>query len=181
MENRNENLTMGEMLMLIANVVGTAIMTIVMQTELKMNKTRKLADGEKEINPYHNRVEKRATVNLILNTKYENAMKKALVKAGKMGEDDTYENKPCWIDKGERMNGKSAVIIYNEKTYIQYRPLKNIKTEYYLDGMLVTDPEIVNDFYSFMGERKPAVVEARVVTATNVQEIHYQEKILSLV
>lgn len=94
---------------LLAGIVGEQVVTLVAETEPKLNKKHRVT---KEPNPYEGRVTKRAVVECTLNANYAARVNAQRIAEGKVADFESQERK-----YGERI-GDSPLVQHGEKMFV---------------------------------------------------------------
>lgn len=148
-----------QMQQILGEIKGARFATIVMETELSMNKRN---------NPYYGRVTKRTSVNVTLNASYRNGVVKSLKKAGyskavanSVQVDKTWGEKVC----------NTCFKTHNNETYLTAKP--NARPQvvtYLLDGQIMGDGDTAQAL-SFVPAKKATPVPTFSVNVNNVKEV----------
>lgn len=129
--NITKRITRNQLQKLLLSVSGAKPVTIVTQTEAKMNKTN---------NPYFGKVLKQTKANVFINTNYEASVNRALEKEGK---DTTFVAKArVW---GEKIPG-TPLVMNNGKMYLsaQFLPQNKAESIYIFEDRQIPKEDIIN-------------------------------------
>lgn len=152
-----KTITTAELFKLLYDQKGATIAQVLMETKPEMRKRE---------NPYWGTITKRTSVNVMINTSYGNALKKAVAKnlpANLVGKVEVVVQPRTW---GDRI-GNSCIITHNGVLYVEMRPNSAGKTTY-LQG---TKRIAATTLASFLPVKKEQAVPVYDVRINNIKEI----------
>jgi len=157
---------------------GAGFVGMTLNTEMKLNKFYKDANGDKHANPHHGRIVKVQDISAMLATEekisaFEKATNRNLTRAGEVA--DFVVQPHRYADKV----GVSAVWVHrdNGQMYLRYFPntTNKAKVEYLLDGKVIA----YNDILGKPAKRKAATVDGTKVEKPQIRNVKV-ENIASL-
>jgi len=150
------------------NLKGANPATIVTETIPKMNKFARTEDanGDKQPNPFFERLVKRTRMNVMLNVNYENSVNRQL---GREGHTATFESQ----QRAWGVHVSPSVISHNEQFYLQYKLQKKYESEF-IDTR--TGKEIqLNQLLDFMPPRSKSKTQGTekpiIINTTKISNI----------
>ncbi len=156
-----QRITKGRLAKILLSITGAMPATILVETEVKMNKTN---------NPYFGEVTKLMEANVFINFNYQNSVNRARVKEGKAADFVAQPRK--W---GQKVPN-TPLILHNGAYYLEARFLgsNRTKTAVFHKGRLL-DPAKISSFVAVKSESKTQDLEKEVVMRDfkleNIKEI----------
>jgi len=122
-----KNININELVNVLLNITTPTNAEITTETNLSMNKNG-VVNGQKEANPYHDKVIKRKVSNVKICFNYQEMVNDNRAKEGK-----AFDFVPKARKWGVRM-GNSALITHNNAMYLEATPLKEIESRLFYEG-----------------------------------------------
>jgi hypothetical protein len=164
------NITRQELISILNGIENPTFVNIVSTTNVKMNK-EKTKEGNKELNPYYNKVVKLRKGNFLIGSDYESRVNNNDIKEGGEG---NFESKPSSV--GVHI---SKCVLFNErlnKYYLSHEKFPKVKptNEFLFEGNSI-DKMIFNKWISdsnpYQNQPQEKKVEWTTLTIDNINEL----------
>jgi len=127
-----KRININELVNLLIGITTPTLAEITVETVMDMNKNG-VVGGNKEPNPYYEKITKRKIANVKLCFNYQEMVNDNRAKEGK-----SFDFVPQARKWGLRV-GNSAIITHNNSMYLEATPLKSIETRLFYEGVEINE------------------------------------------
>ena len=164
------NITKQELITILNGIENPTFVNIVSTTNVKMNK-EKTKEGNKELNPYYNKVVKLRKGNFLIGSDYE---KRVNVNDIKEGGEGNFQSKESSVGKHI-----SKCVLFNENTnkyYLSHEKFPKVKpkNEFFFEGNSIDKmifDKWISDSKPYENQPQQKKVEWTTLTIDNIKEI----------
>jgi len=170
MNKQTSNITHQELISILNEIENPTFVNIVSTTNVKMNK-EKTKEGNKEVNPYYNKVVKLRKGNFLIGSDYEKRVQKNDKLEGGEGNFQSQES-----NVGTHI---SKCVLFNErlnKYYLSHEKFPQVKptNEFFFEGNTIDKmifDKWLSDNQSYQNQPQEKKVEWTTLTIENIREI----------